>query len=327
MNAPSMTRVRRTRPAAPALVSLSMTSAVELQHIYAARQQVFAIEQQCIYLDADGYDEAAYHLAGWSDTHRMPLALWRACSMQVKYPELLMGRVSRQPGAGHRPRRPLVWRVIEACCRGVAGSRDPDLGAGPAGTLHREAGFSAVRPPYLRTASPHRDAGGQFRRSDDRAPLRSRTPTPWNAVPKGRSLQSSLRYQEAVGMPFPKTFGCHRRRRWSRRHRGGARGSAQRRFDVAADAQRRDVGPDELQPVDRRHRRGHLVKEIDALGGAMAMAADEAGIQFGILNGSKGPAVRATRAQADRVLVPRGDPAAPRESAEPMVVSEALATT
>ena len=89
-------------------------SALELARIYRARQQVFAIEQSCAYLDADGYDELSHHLAAWSPGHVMPLAYSRLVSPGGKYAEPSMGRVittsaARALGLG----RELVRRTIE----------------------------------------------------------------------------------------------------------------------------------------------------------------------------------------------------------------------
>ena len=68
-------------------------SVFELQAIYMARQQVFAVEQQCAYLDADGIDDMSWHLAAWSSDQRLPLAYARVVHPGVKYAEPSIGRV------------------------------------------------------------------------------------------------------------------------------------------------------------------------------------------------------------------------------------------
>jgi ElaA protein len=65
----------------------------ELQYIYMARQAVFSVEQQCAFMDADGLDERAYHLAAWSSLQREPLAYARLLEPGAKYAEPSIGRV------------------------------------------------------------------------------------------------------------------------------------------------------------------------------------------------------------------------------------------
>lgn len=89
-------------------------SPLELSRIYRARQQVFVVEQQCLFVDADELDESAWHLAGWSRDSDSPLAYARLVEPGAKYAEPAMGRVitvaaARGKGLG----RELVRRAIE----------------------------------------------------------------------------------------------------------------------------------------------------------------------------------------------------------------------
>ena len=129
---------------------------VELQHIYAARQQVFVIEQQCLYLDVDGHDESAFHLAAWSEAHRMPLAYARLLDPGVKYPEPSMGRVlTTAPARGVGLGRELVRKVISASSDAWPGHGMRISAQARLERFYLELGFEPVGTPYDEDGIPH----------------------------------------------------------------------------------------------------------------------------------------------------------------------------
>jgi ElaA protein len=129
---------------------------LELQFIYMARQTIFAIEQQCAYLDADGADQFSWHLAAWSDAHRMPLAYARLVQAGVKYAEPSIGRViTTAPARGRGLGRELVARAVAECTRlwprqGIRISAQSHLAR-----FYAEAGFEAVSGDYMEDGIPH----------------------------------------------------------------------------------------------------------------------------------------------------------------------------
>ena len=131
-------------------------SVFELDAIYRARQQVFSIEQACAYLDADGFDEASWHLAAWSAAYKLPLAYARVVHPGLKYAEPSIGRViTTAPARGTGLGRELVRRVIAHCGevfpgRGIRISAQTRLEP-----FYAEVGFIAVGPPYLEDGIPH----------------------------------------------------------------------------------------------------------------------------------------------------------------------------
>ena len=121
----------------------------ELQHIFAARQRVFAVEQQCIYLDIDGCDESAWHLAAWSATQREPFAYARVLDPGVKYAEASIGRViTVGAGRGIGLGRELVARAIAGAAQAWPGGAIRISAQTRLERFYEAFGFVAVGPPY-----------------------------------------------------------------------------------------------------------------------------------------------------------------------------------
>jgi ElaA protein len=141
----------------------------ELQFIYMARQKVFAVEQQCAYLDADGYDEAGFHLAAWSSIQPEPLAYARLLEPGAKYADASIGRViTTQAARGSGLGRELMGRAIAQ-----AALAWPEAPIRISAQTRLEAfytgfGFVAVGAPYLEDGIDHtemlRPAAGAARR-------------------------------------------------------------------------------------------------------------------------------------------------------------------
>jgi ElaA protein len=134
----------------------SELSPVELARIYRARQQVFTIEQQCIYLDADEFDETAWHIAGWSAHSSVPLAYVRLVNPGRKYAEPSMGRVittgeARGTGLG----RELVRRVLAHSSLVFPGQAVRISAQQRLARFYAEFAFVVVGEPYMEDAIPH----------------------------------------------------------------------------------------------------------------------------------------------------------------------------
>lgn len=128
----------------------------ELQYIYMARQQVFCVEQQCAYLDVDGWDEAAWHVAAWSAVQAMPLAYARILAPGVKYREPAIGRVlTFGIGRGIGLGRTLVQKAVAQTEAAYPGLGIRLSAQSHLQNLYRAEGFEAAGEVYLDVGIPH----------------------------------------------------------------------------------------------------------------------------------------------------------------------------
>jgi len=131
-------------------------SVFELEAIYRARQQVFAIEQACAYLDADGFDPHSWHLAAWSPEHSLPLAYARVVQPGQKYGEPSIGRVitvgtARGTGLG----RELVRRAVVHCTATYPSQAIRISAQTRLERFYVDFGFVPVGSPYMEDGIPH----------------------------------------------------------------------------------------------------------------------------------------------------------------------------
>jgi ElaA protein len=137
---------------------LADLGALELSRIYRARQQVFVVEQACIYLDADAYDEFSWHLAAWSPAHEEPLAYARLTDPGHKYAEPSIGRVlTTAPARGTGLGRELLRRMLEQSDRLFPGLGLRISAQTRLQRFYGEQGFAPIGEDYLEDGLPHRE--------------------------------------------------------------------------------------------------------------------------------------------------------------------------
>lgn len=128
----------------------------ELQAIYMARQLVFSLEQNCVYLDADGVDADSFHLAAWSTDRTVPLAYARIVHPGRKYAEPSIGRViTTQSVRGTGLGRELVGRAVAHCSAAFPGLGIRISAQTRLERFYGEFGFAAVGVPYIEDGIPH----------------------------------------------------------------------------------------------------------------------------------------------------------------------------
>jgi ElaA protein len=157
------------RGGSPALVwrfaAFDALSVRELQYIYMARQAVFSVEQHCAFMDADGLDERAHHLAAWTPSQREPLAYARLLEPGAKYVEPSIGRViTTAAGRGRGLGRETMVRAIAHAAELWPGAPVRISAQSRLEAFYSSLGFVIAGPRYLEDGIDHTemvlDAGG-----------------------------------------------------------------------------------------------------------------------------------------------------------------------